>query len=130
MFSRSIRQKIVGIAVGLIILMIVTSVMSIVMAARVGRLLDELTNKYIPAYSHLAQVNISSLERALALRRMVIAKMQMPPDEATYADRLRNFEELGPEIDQHAGAARTTRAVVFPTPRSPRCRATVRRSQC
>ena len=63
MFSRSIRQKIVGIAVGLIILMIVTSVLSIVMAARVGRLLDELTHKYIPAYSHLAQVNTSSLGR-------------------------------------------------------------------
>lgn len=119
MFSRSIRQKIFGIAVGLIILMIVTSVMSIVMAARVGRLLDELTNKYIPAYSHLAQVNISSLERALALRRMVIAKMQMPPDEATYADRLRNFEELGPEIDQHAGAARKLIVSIIEDPGTP-----------
>ena len=67
MFSRSIRQKIVGIAVGLIILMIVTSVLSNVMASKVGLLLDELTNKYIPAYGHLAQANVRSLERALAL---------------------------------------------------------------
>src|SRR5262249_9553131 len=94
MLSRSIRQKIVGIAVGLIVLMIITSVLSIVMAARVGRLLDELTHKYIPAYSHLAQVNVSSLERALALRRMVIAKMQTPPDEETYAARLKDYREL------------------------------------
>ncbi len=106
MFSRSIRQKIVGIAVGLIILMIVTSVLSNVMASKVGLLLDELTNKYIPAYGHLAQANVRSLERALALRRMAIAKMQTPPDEAGYAARKRNFEELGPEIEQHTTAAR------------------------
>src|SRR5690242_11914975 len=106
MFSRSIRQKIVGIAVGLIVLMIITSVLSIVMAARVGLLLDELTHKYIPAYSHLAQANVRSLERALALRRMAIAKMQTPPDEAGYAARMKNFQEAGPDIEQHTEAAR------------------------
>src|SRR5262249_47341084 len=106
MFRQSIRQKIVGIAVGLIILMVVTSALSMIMAARVGRLLDELTTKYIPAYGHLAQTNISSLERALALRRMIIAKMQVPPDEAGYAARMKIFEQLGPEIDSEAEAAR------------------------
>lgn len=119
MFSRSIRQKIVGIAVGLIILMIVTSVLSIVMAARVGLLLGELTNKYIPAYSHLAQADVRSVERALALRRMAIAKMQTPPDEAGYAARLKNFQELGPEIDQHTEAARKLIISIIDDPRTP-----------
>ena len=49
MFSQSIRRKIVGIALGLVALMIGTSILSMLMANRVGHLLDELTNKYIPA---------------------------------------------------------------------------------
>src|SRR5690348_16259583 len=49
MFSQSIRRKIVGIALGLVVLMIATSILSALMANRVGHLLDELTNKYVPA---------------------------------------------------------------------------------
>src|SRR5262249_59147588 len=93
MFRNSIRRKIVGIAVGLVVLMVATSVLSMLMAGKVGHLLDELSNKYVPAYDHLARANIRSLERSLALRRMIIAKMQNPPDETGYADRLRNYQQ-------------------------------------
>ena len=106
MFRPSIQRKIVSIAVGLIVLMVVTSILSIFLAAKVSHLLDELTNRYIPAYGHLARANIRSLERGLALRRMVIAKMQTPPDDAAYAERLKTFEELGGEVDREADAAR------------------------
>src|ERR1700758_665223 len=106
MFRTSIRRKIVGIAMGLVVLMVATSVLSMVMASKVGHLLDELTNKYIPAYGHLARADIRSLERGLALRRMVIAKMQNPPDEAAYADLLSVVEKTNPEIVQEAQAAR------------------------
>jgi len=78
-FRPSIRRKIVGIAVALIVLMVLTSLLSVFMAGTVGRLLAELNDKYFPAYDHLAQANIKSLERAVAMRRMMIAKMQMPP---------------------------------------------------
>ena len=88
-----IRQKIICIAAGLIILAVITSVLSIVLTSRVGHLLDEVANKYIPAYGDLARVNIRSLERSLALRKMIIAKMQSPPDEAGYAAPLKTFEE-------------------------------------
>ena len=88
MFWQSIRRNIVGIALGLIILMVLTSVLSIIMANRVEYLLNTLTTKYVAAYGHLARTNIRSLERGLALRQMVIAKMQNPPDEAGYAARL------------------------------------------
>ena len=64
--------------------MVVTSVLSMVMARRIGHLLDELTNKYVQAYGDLARTNVRSLERALALRQMVIAKMQSPPDDAGF----------------------------------------------
>jgi len=106
MFSQTIRRKIVGIALGLVILMVATSALSMLMARRVAHLLDELTNKYIPAYSHLARVNVRSLERALALRRMVIAKMQTPPDDAGYAERLQLYKDKAHEVDDEAGAAR------------------------
>jgi len=106
MFSQTIRRKIVGIALGLVILMVATSILSMLMAHRVAHLLDELTNKYIPAYGHLARVNVRSLERALALRRMVIAKMQTPPDDAGYAERLQLYNDKADEVDDEAGAAR------------------------
>jgi hypothetical protein len=106
MFSQTIRRKIVGIALGLVILMVATSILSMLMARRVAHLLDELTNKYIPAYGHLARVNVRSLERALALRRMVIAKMQTPPDDAGYAERLQLYKDKAHEVDDEAEAAR------------------------
>ena len=106
MFQNSIRRKIVGIAVGLIILMVVTSALSMLMEARIGHLLDEQTTKYFPAYSHLARANIRSLERAITLRRMVIAKLQNPPDETGYAENLKIFDQKGPEIEQEAEAAK------------------------
>jgi hypothetical protein len=51
-------------------------------------------------------MNVHSLERALALRRMVIAKMQAQPDEAGYAERFKIFEAKGLEVEQEAAAAR------------------------
>src|SRR6201996_3527647 len=106
MFRNSIKQKIVGIAAGLIVLAVITSVLSMVMAARVGHLLDELSNRYIPAYGNLARSDIRSVERALALRQMIISKMQNPPDEAGFAEHLKTFQALDPEIDREAENAR------------------------
>jgi class 3 adenylate cyclase len=106
MFSQSIRRKIVGIALGLVVLMIATSILSTLMANRVGHLLDELTNKYVPAYGDLARTNVRSLERALALRQMVIAKMQTPPDDAAFAQRMQIYRTKDAEVTQEAEAAR------------------------
>jgi adenylate cyclase len=106
MFRQTIRRKIVGIALGLIVLMMVTSALSMLMSRTVGHLLDELTNRYIPAYGHLARANVRSLERALALRRMVIARMQAPPDDQAYAARLQEFQAKDEEVKKEADAAR------------------------
>jgi adenylate cyclase len=119
MFRNSIKQKIVGIAAGLIVLAVITSLLSMVMAARVGHLLDELSNRYVLAYGHLAHADIRSLERALALRQMIIAKMQNPPDEATYAERLKTFQTLDPEIDHEAQTARELIAAIIDDPSTP-----------
>jgi class 3 adenylate cyclase len=106
MIKRSIRRRIVAIAVGLIVLMVATSVLSMVMVGRVGHLLDELTARYIPANVHLTRANILSLERALALRRMVIAKMEEPPDETGYKFQKQLYDAKDAEIDSEAQAAR------------------------
>jgi class 3 adenylate cyclase len=106
MFSQSIRRKIVGIALGLVVLMIATSILSTLMANRVGHLLDELTNKYVPAYGELVRSHVRSLERALALRQMVIAKMQTPPDDAAFAQRLQIYRTKDAEVTEEAEAAR------------------------
>ena len=106
MIKQSIRRRIVAIAVGLIVLMVATSVLSMVMVGRVGHLLDELTVRYFPANTHLTRINILSLERALALRRMVIAKMQEPPDEMGYKLRKQLYEEKDAAVDSEAQAAR------------------------
>ena len=104
--KQSIRRRIVAIAVGLIILMVATSVLSMVMVGRVGHLLDELTARYIPANTHLTRINLLSLERALALRRMVIAKMEEPPDEIGYQTRKQLYEAKDADVDSEALAAR------------------------
>jgi HAMP domain-containing protein len=106
MFSQSIRRKIVGIALGLVVLMIATSILSTLMANRVGHLLDELTNKYVPAYGDLARAHVRSLEGALALRQMVIAKMQTPPDDVAFAQRMQIYRTKDAEVTDEAEAAR------------------------
>jgi class 3 adenylate cyclase len=118
-FNQSIRRKIVGIALGLIVLMLVTSILSMVMSSQVGVLLDELTNRYIPAYGHLARANIRSLERALALRRMVMTKMQSPSDEEAYAARLREFEDTDRKIEEEAEGARKLINAIIDDTRTP-----------
>jgi class 3 adenylate cyclase len=119
MFRKSIRQKIVGIAAGLIVLAVITSLLSMVLASRVGHLLDELTNRYIPAYSHLARVNIRSLERSIELRRMVMAKMQTPPDEAAYAAARKNYDDIDPVLTREAAAARRLINAIIQDPDTP-----------
>ena len=106
MLRPTIRNQILGIAMGLIVLMAITSVLSTVMARKIAHQLDELTTKYVEAYGHLARMNIRSLEQALAVRRMVIAKMQSPPDDAAVAEQQKIYEAKGLDVDQEANAAR------------------------
>jgi adenylate cyclase len=119
MFSQSIRRQIVGIALGLVVLMIGTSILSMIMATRVGHLVDELTNKYVPAYGDLARTNVPSLERALALRQMVIAKMQAPPDDEAFAKRTQIYQTKDAEVTRkprpHANSS--SRSLRTPAPR-------------
>ncbi len=104
MISLSIRRKIMGIAVVLIVLMAVTAVLSMASVIQVGNQLGELTRSYIPAYGDLARANIRSVERALDLRRIVIEKLQSPSNDVT-AIRAR-FDAKGGEFESEIQSAR------------------------
>ena len=119
MFYRTIRRKIVSIAVALIVLMIITSVLSMFMTGTVAHLLDELATKYIPAYGDLARANIVSLDRAVALQRMVIAKMQTPPDDDAYAARVKSYRDTDSLIEQETDAARKLINSIIDDPSTP-----------
>jgi len=96
-----------GIAVALVVLMAITAVLSMVSVMQVGERLEELTQSYIPAYGDLARANIRSVERALALRRMVIEKIRSPSNEGPLAVIRSTFEAKGLEVEGEAKAART-----------------------
>ena len=105
MIGLSIRRKIMGIAVVLIVLMIITAILSMVLVIQVGDRLQELTDSYIPAYGHLARANIRSLERALTLRRMIIEKLESPSSGGTSAAIRSAFDAKGAEVEREAQAA-------------------------
>ena len=119
MIKQSIRRRIVAIAVGLIVLMVAISILSIMMGSRVGYLLDELSARYSPANAHLTRIVNLSFERALAVRRMVIATLQDPPDALGYKAHKELYVAKGGEIDSEAQAARKSINAIIDDPSTP-----------
>ena len=106
MIRLSIRRKIIGIALILIVLMTIAALLSMALIVQVTRRLEDLTQSYVPAYAALAQANVHSLQRAVALRRMIIEKFQSPPDDAGFAAARERFEASGKTLDQETKTAR------------------------
>jgi|HubBroStandDraft_5_1064220.scaffolds.fasta_scaffold12520_2 class 3 adenylate cyclase len=106
MIRFSIKRKIIGIAVVLIVLMAITALVSTALVLQVGNRLEDLTQSYVPAYGALARADIRSLQRALALRRMVIDKIQSPTDDGRLAAARNSFDASGAEFDKETEAAR------------------------
>jgi class 3 adenylate cyclase len=105
MFRSSIRTKILAIAVGLIVLMAVTATLSLALVTQIGHRLDQLTNSYIPAYGALARANIRSLERALLLRRMVLARLEPDADVARLKASREAFDQKGADVERELQSA-------------------------
>ncbi len=108
MIRLSIRRKIMGIAVALIVLMAVTATLSMISVLQVSDRLEELTQSYVPAYGNLARANIRSVERALALRRMIIEKIKSPSDDGQLAALRGAFDAKGAEFEREVQAAQAT----------------------
>jgi adenylate cyclase len=95
-----------GIAVTLIVVMAVTVVLTMVLVMQVGARIEQLTYSYIPAYGDLARANIRSLERALAIRRIVIEKLQPSTDDNRYKALRNSYDALGGQVELEILAAR------------------------
>ncbi len=106
MIQLSIRRKIMGIAVALIVLMAITAVLTVALVIQVGARIEELTYSYMPAYGDLARANIRSLERSLSIRRIIIEKLQSPDDSGQYTALRNRYDALGGQIELEILAAR------------------------
>ncbi len=106
MIGTSIKRQIMGIAVGLIVLMAAVSIMSMYMVNRGEVQLQKLTEDYVPAYGNLARANVYSLERALALRNMIIDKQQFAQDGDRFTRHHKIFDEKGAAFEAEVQSAR------------------------
>ncbi len=98
----TIRQKIMAIAVGLIITMALAAVLSTSLTMKVVDRLQDLKNAYVPAYASLARTDIRSLERALTLRRMIIDRLRSPAGSSRFAELRKLFDETGMAMEKEA----------------------------
>jgi class 3 adenylate cyclase len=73
---------------------------------QVGTRIEELTYSYMPAYGDLARANIRSLERALAIRRIIIEKLQSPDDNGQSTALRNRYDALGGQVELEIVAAR------------------------
>ena len=89
----------------LIALMAITAILSIVSVVQVGNRLTDLTQSYIPAYGEVARAEIRSIERALALRRIIIDKARSPLAAARIAAHRETFDAKGVAVQQNVDAA-------------------------
>ena len=78
----TIAVKIFGVAVGLLVLMGAAAVLSLRMTRTVDNQLVIVDQNYFPAYVSLANANIRSVEESAYIRRVIIALMQSPRDQA------------------------------------------------
>ncbi len=106
MIQLSIRRKIMGIAVALIVLMAVTAALTVNLVVQVGASIEELTYSYMPAYGDLARADIRSLERALEIRRIIIEKLQSSDDNGAYTALRNRYDALGGQVELEILASR------------------------
>jgi class 3 adenylate cyclase len=106
MIRFSIKRKIIGIALALIVLMAATALISLGLVTQVSHRLEDLSENYVPAYGALARANIRTLERTVALRRMIIQKMQSSPDDKKFASARMSFEESAKAFTTETQTAR------------------------
>ena len=106
MIKLSIRNKIMGIAVTLIALMVVTAIWTVMLVMQVGSRIEEFAYSFVPAYGDLARANIRSLEQGITIRRIIIDKLQSPDDSSQQAALRNRYESLGGQVELEIMAAR------------------------
>src|SRR5213593_6532 len=69
----TIGFKIFAVAAGLLVLMAAATLLMVRMSQDVDNELEFFASTYLPSYAAIARANVRSVERALVLRRLVIA---------------------------------------------------------
>ena len=86
--------------------MAATALISLALVTQVSHRLEDLSENYVPAYGALARANIRTLERAVALRRMMIQKMPSSSDDEKSAAARMSFEENAKAVTTETQTAR------------------------
>ena len=102
----AIGFKIFAIALALLVLMSVATLLMVRMTREVGTELDFFASTYLPAYASIARTNVRSVERALVLRRLIIASIDTPNTPAALRTLREQFAELGRQTDAELALAR------------------------
>jgi class 3 adenylate cyclase len=102
----TIAFKVFGIAVGLLVLMGAAALLSLRMTQTVDNQLVIVDQNYFPAYVSLANANIRSVEESAFIRRMILAMMERPSDEAKIADLHQRAQAAARASDDELVAAR------------------------
>mgnify|MGYP000876450181 CR=1 FL=1 len=115
--KNSIGLKIFSVASLIVFLMVGITVMNLRVQAQVSHALEQVADRYIAAYGGMADANVRSMEQALYLRRLVIAKTLLHDDAVaqTTADDIalngRLFEEAVAKIRKDLSHADTQQGI-------------------
>jgi hypothetical protein len=102
----TIRIKIFGIAVGLLILMAVVALLSMRMTRTVDDQLVIADQYYFSTYVALDQANIRSVEETAYARRLLLAVAERPDNAPKLDDLRQRIANTGKASDEEIAAAR------------------------
>jgi nitrogen fixation/metabolism regulation signal transduction histidine kinase len=105
----TIGFKIFSIAIGLLVLMVVTALIGLRMTRTVDDQLGELIHDYFPAYATLAQANTSSERHSTSIRRLMLAFAEQPRNEDKIGELYRRALAAAAASDE--GLAETRRLI-------------------
>ncbi|HSC75797.1 MAG TPA: adenylate/guanylate cyclase domain-containing protein [Pseudomonadales bacterium] len=106
----SIGLKIFSVVSLIVLLMVCITVMNLRVQAQVSAALDQVANRYIMIYGDMSHANVRSVEEALYIRRLIIAKFLLKDDVAAQAladdvtQNIKAFDEDIAKIRQQIAA--------------------------
>jgi len=118
----NIAQKIFGITLVVLALMVAAAVYSIRLTANISDELDTVAGKHLPVTEAVTRINVRILEQGVVLQRLFVLAEDSAPEKAMARGGER-FEALGEAIDKEFETAR--RLLVGEEKAAPRRRETI-----